>query len=58
MQAGAVKNLFARFGKHLTKAGYLAMAGQIVDAMGVVAPKQRTTDDEKPDIKTGTIPDV
>src|SRR5690606_32162206 len=31
-QARAVENLFARFDKHLTKAGYLAMGGQIVDA--------------------------
>src|SRR5690606_29610129 len=29
-QARAVENLFARFDKHLTKAGYLAMGGQIV----------------------------
>ncbi|TKB09483.1 MAG: transposase, partial [Mesorhizobium sp.] len=28
----AVENLFARFDKHLAKAGYLAMGGQIVDA--------------------------
>lgn len=37
-QAKAVENLFARFDKHLTKAGYLVMGGQIVDA----------TDAEKP----------
>ena len=36
-QAGAVDNLFARFDKHLTKAGYLAMGGQIVDATIVAA---------------------
>lgn len=40
-QARAVENLFARFDKHLTKAGYLAMGGQIVDATIVAAPKQR-----------------
>jgi hypothetical protein len=27
-----VENLFVRFDKHLSKAGYLAMGGQIVDA--------------------------
>ncbi|MGN8120016.1 hypothetical protein [Labrys sp. 22185] len=27
VQAGAVENLFARFDKHLAKAGYLAMGG-------------------------------
>jgi transposase, IS5 family len=56
-QAGAVENLFARFDKHLAKAGYLAMGGQIVDATIVAAPKQRNTDAEKADIKAGKIPD-
>lgn len=56
-QAGAVENLFARFDKHLTKAGYLAMGGQIVDATIVAAPKQRNTDAEKADIKAGKVPD-
>jgi len=56
VQAGAVANLFARFDKHLTKAGYLAMGGQIVDATVVAAPKQRNTDDEKADIKAGKLP--
>ena len=39
-QAGAIETLFARFDSHLTKAGYLAMGGQIVDATIVAAPKQ------------------
>src|SRR5690606_13849242 len=56
-QAGAVENLFARFDKQLTKAGYLAMGGQIVDATIVAAPKQRNTDAEKADIKAGKVPD-
>uniref|UniRef100_A0A9E8CP69 IS5 family transposase n=1 Tax=Bosea sp. NBC_00436 TaxID=2969620 RepID=A0A9E8CP69_9HYPH len=56
-QAGAVENLFARFDKHLAKAGYLAMGGQIVDATIVAAPKQRNTDAEKADIKAGKVPD-
>ncbi|EHH13639.1 transposase IS4 family protein [Mesorhizobium amorphae CCNWGS0123] len=55
-QAGAVDNLFARFDKHLGKAGYLAMGGQIVDATIVAAPKQRNTDAEKTDIKAGKAP--
>ncbi|WP_292338132.1 transposase [Mesorhizobium sp.] len=46
-QARAVENLFARFDKHLTKARYLAMGGQIVDAMIVAVPKQRNTDAQK-----------
>ena len=49
-QVGAVKNLFARFDKHLAKAGYLAMGVQIVDASIVAAPKQRNSDGEKTDI--------
>ncbi|MGB3386701.1 MAG: IS5 family transposase, partial [Pseudaminobacter sp.] len=58
VQAGAVENLFGRFDRHLSKAGYLAMGGQIVDATVVAAPKQRNTDDEKADIKAGKIPDA
>lgn len=58
VQAGAVENLFVRFDRHLSKAGYLAMGGQIVDATVVAAPKQRNTDDEKADIKAGKIPDA
>lgn len=56
-QARAVENLFARFDKHLTRAGYLAMGGQIVDATIVAAPKQRNSDAEKADIKAGKIPE-
>lgn len=57
-QAKAIDNLFARFDKHLTRAGYLAMGGQIVDATIVAAPKQRNTDAEKTDIKAGKVPDA
>lgn len=53
-----MENLFARFDKHLAKAGYLAMGGQIVDATIVAAPKQRNTDAEKADIKAGKVPDA
>ena len=56
-QARAGENLFARFDKHLTKAGYLAMGGQIVDATIVAAPKQRNSDGEKADIKAGEVPE-
>lgn len=56
-QARAVENLFARFDKHLSKAGYLAMGGQIVDATIVSAPKQRNSDGEKADIKAGKVPE-
>jgi len=56
-QAGAVENLFARFDKHLSKSGYLAMGGQIVDATIVAAPKQRNSDGEKVAIKAGKVPE-
>lgn len=55
-QARAVEKLFARFDKHLAKAGYLAMGGQIVDASIISAPKQRNSDGEKADIKGGQVP--
>ena len=54
-QARAVENLFARFDRQLTRAGYLAMGGQIVDATIVAAPKQRNTDAEKADIRWATF---
>jgi IS5 family transposase len=57
-EARAIENLFARFDKHLAKAGYLAMGGQIVDATIVAAPKQRNNDGEKADIKAGKIPEA
>jgi transposase, IS5 family len=56
-EARAIDNLFARFDKHLTKAGYLAMGGQIVDATIVAAPKQHNSDGEKADIKAGKVPE-
>ena len=49
----AIDNLFVRFDKHLSKAGYLAKGGQIVDATLVAAPKQRNSDGEKAAIKEG-----
>jgi len=58
VEARAVENLFARFDKHLSKAGYLAMGGQIVDATLVEAPRQRNSDGEKTDIKAGKVPDA
>lgn len=57
VRAGAIDNLFARFDKHLSKSGYLAKGGQIVDATIIQAPKQRNTQDEKDAIKRGEIPD-
>lgn len=56
VKAQAIDNLFARFDKHLTKSGYLAMGGQIVDATIISAPKQHNTDKEKATIKAGQVP--
>src|SRR5919106_1376877 len=51
--AGALEALFTRLDRAITAAGYLPMAGQIVDATLVAAPRQRNTDAEKAAIKAG-----
>ncbi|MEM1346066.1 MAG: transposase, partial [Pseudomonadota bacterium] len=43
IRAGAIEALFARFDQAIREAGYIPMAGQIVDASLVSAPKQRNT---------------
>ena len=57
-QAKAVENRFARFDKHLSKCGYLAMGGQIMDATIAPTPKQRNSDAEKIGIKADKVPDA
>ena len=42
----------------LSKSGFLAMGGQIIDASIVAAPKQHNSDGEKRDIKEGRIPEA
>jgi len=49
----ALERLFARLDEAITAAGYLPMAGQIVDATLVAAPRQRNTEAEKARIKAG-----
>ncbi len=44
-----IEVLFKAYDAALTKAGFLAMGGQIIDASIVAAPKQRNTDGEKRD---------
>ena len=51
--AGALDGLFARLDRAITEAGYLPMAGQIVDATLIAAPRQRNTGAEKAAIKEG-----
>src|SRR6478609_3591912 len=52
-KAGAIERLFALFDQALRAAGYLAMAGQLVDASIIATPKQRDTQAEKQAIKQG-----
>ncbi len=52
----AIQILFRAYEAALTRAGFLAMGGQIIDASIVAAPKQRNTDEEKREIKAGRIP--
>jgi IS5 family transposase len=54
----AIEALFKAYEAALTKAGFLAMGGQIIDASIVAAPKQRNSDGEKRDIKEGRIPEA
>ncbi|MCK4207324.1 transposase [Brucella pituitosa] len=58
VRAGAIESLFARFDKQLSKSGYLAAGGQIVDATIIQAPKQHNSQDEKATIKAGEIPEA
>ena len=52
----AIQELFAAYEAALTRAGFLAMGGQIIDAALVAAPKQRNSEGEKAEIKAGRIP--
>ena len=51
----AIEVLFRAYEAALTKAGFLAMGGQNIDASIVPAPKQRDTEHEKAAIKAGQI---
>jgi transposase, IS5 family len=55
-QAGAIERLFASFDAVLRQAGYLAMAGQIVDATVIEARRPRLTQDEK--ATAGAVPET
>ena len=56
-RAGAIGSLFERFDATLRQSGYIAMAGQIVDASLIAAPRQHNTDEEKKALKEGRVPD-
>lgn len=51
--AGTLEALFTGLDAAITAAGYLPMAGQIVDATQAAAPRQRNTEAEKARIKGG-----
>lgn len=53
---GLVEVLFARFHQQLAKQGYIAQAGQIVDATFVEVPRQRNSREENAQIKAGEVP--
>lgn len=50
--------LFARFHEQLAEQGYVARAGQMIDATFVEVPKQRNTREENALIKGGQTPDA
>lgn len=54
---GLVEELFSRFERFLTRAGYKAKEGSIVDATMVAVPRQRNTKEENDAIKQGEVPD-
>lgn len=49
--------LFARFHEQLAKHGYVARAGQMIDATFVEVPRQRNTREENAGIKAGEPPE-
>ncbi len=54
----AIQVLFRSYEAALTRAGFLAMGGQIIDASIVAAPKQRNSDAEKRGIRDGRTPEA
>lgn len=52
----ALDDLFAGLDRAFIDTGYLPMAGQIVDATLVVAPRQRNSDSKKTEIMAGRVP--
>lgn len=52
-ETGTLKRVMKAFDRRLREKGYVPMAGQIVDASLVPAPKQRNTEAEKAAIKAG-----
>src|SRR6056297_2538386 len=55
-QAGLVEELFRQFDGHLTRQGYIARGGQILDASIVPVPKNCNTREQNKAIKSGEVP--
>jgi transposase, IS5 family len=53
-----VEVLFVRFHEQLAEQGYVARAGQMIDATFVEAPKQRNSREENARIKGGQVPEA
>ncbi len=53
-----VEALFARFHEQLATQGYVARAGQMIDATFVEVPRQRNTREENAQIKAGETPEA
>ena len=55
-QAGPVESLFSRFDGFLSRRGYIARGGQILDASIVPVPRNHNTRDENRTIRNGKVP--
>jgi len=53
-----VEALFARFHEQLAAQGYVARAGQMIDATFVEVPRQRNSREENAQIKEGQVPEA
>ena len=56
-KAGKMDDLFALFDRYLSRQGYIARGGQILDASIVPVPRNHNTRDENNAIKAGEQPD-
>jgi IS5 family transposase len=56
IQAGASESIFEAVNKQLSKHGYIARGGQMIDASIVQAPKQSLSKDEKALVGEGAMP--
>jgi IS5 family transposase len=56
IQAGASESIFEAVDKQLSKHGYIARGGQMIDASIVQAPKQSLSKDEKELVGEGAMP--